>query len=110
MSRHEEARVFLAEHVPDEVAARVLERIAAHDETLDESYRWAGVPVMVRELGEEPLDTIGWGALLSCRLGIELGESPMGERAAALLGAIAQSAAATDALVGELRRLLEEAR
>jgi ATP-dependent exoDNAse (exonuclease V) beta subunit len=108
MIRHLEARAFLARHVPDDVATRVLERVAAHDAELDESYRWQSIPAMVRELSEEPLDTIGWGALLSCRLGIELGETPTAERAAALLAAIAQSAAATDALVGELRRLLQE--
>lgn len=108
MTRHLEARAFLAQHVPADVATRVLERITAHDAELDESYKWQSIPAMVRELGEEPLDTIGWGALLSCRLEIELGETPVAARAVALLAAIAQGAAATDALVAELRRLLQE--
>lgn len=98
MSRHAEARAFLAEYVPADVAALALERIAAHDETLDESYRWASVSKLVYELAEEPLDTIAWSSLLSCRV-----EDPRGR---ALLAAISQRAAEAHHLVSELGRLL----
>lgn len=98
MSRHAEARAFLAEYVPDDVAIRALERIAAHDDVLDESYRWASVADLLRELGEEPVDTIAWASLLSVRVD--------GTRGRVLLAAVAQHAAKADQLVGELRRLL----
>ena len=102
MSRHREARAFLAEFLPADVAARALERIAERDETLGESYRSTSLAELVRELGEEPLDTISWSSILSART-----DCP---RARGLLGAIAQSAAESDKLVGELRRLLDGAR
>lgn len=101
MSCHREARAFLAEYVPSDVAARALERITAHDEELDESYRWASVAELVRELAEDPLDTIAWASLLSVRV-----EDPRGR---ALLAAIAQRAAEADRFIAELRRLLEPA-
>lgn len=102
MTRHREARAFLVEHVEADIAARALERITAHDETLDESYRWASVTELVRELGEEPVDTIAWAALVSVRVD--------GARGRALLAAIAQHAAQADALVEELNRLLSAER
>ena len=98
MSRHAEARAFLAEFLPRDVGARALERITAHDDELDESYRWASLDALVRELAAEPVDTIAWASLVSVRV--------EGDRGRALLAAIAQGAADTDKLVGELRRLL----
>lgn len=106
MTRHPEARAFLAAHLDADVAARALERIAAHDETLDESYRWMSVSTLVRELAAEPVDTIAWGSLLASRVQADHGDTAHGQRAIALLAATAQRAAAADALVGELRRLL----
>ena len=102
MSRHPEARAFLAAYLPADVAARALERITAHDDTLDESYRSASVAELVRELAAEPVDTIAWASLVSTRT-----EDPRG---CGLLAAIAQRAAEADALVGELQRLLGGAR
>lgn len=99
MTRHREVRAFLAEHVPADVDVRALERITAHDQELDESYRWVSVTLLLRELGEEPLDTIAWAALLSVRV--------HGSRGRALLAAICQRAAEADRLVLELARLLE---
>lgn len=106
MTRHREARAFLAEHVDPDIAARALERIAAHDETLDESYRWMSLSTLIRELAEEQVDSVAWNSLLAARVEADHGGTPRGDRAIALLAAIAQRAAATDALVSELRRLL----
>lgn len=96
---HAEVRAFLAEYIEPTAAAGALERITAQDQELDESYRWASVPAMVRELGEEPLDTISWAAILSVRL-----TQP---RERALLAAIAQRGAEAHKLHAELRHLVE---
>ncbi|MEJ7787958.1 MAG: hypothetical protein WKF96_24415 [Solirubrobacteraceae bacterium] len=97
--RHAEVRAFLSEHIEPAAAARALQRITAHDEELDESYRWASVPALVRELGEEPLDVIAWASILSVRC--------TSERELALLAAIAQRGAEAVALHDELCRIVD---
>lgn len=96
---HAEVRAFLSEYVEPAAATAALARIAAHDEDLDESYRFASVPALIRELGEEPADTIAWAAILSVRL-----TSP---RERSLLAAIAQRGAEAHRLHTELRRLVD---
>lgn len=100
-AKHAAVREFLAEFIAPDVAVHALARITAHDETLDQSYLWASVPALVRELGEESADTVAWAAICSVRL-----TSP---RERALLAAIAQRGAEAHKLHAELRRLVEPA-
>jgi hypothetical protein len=106
-TRHPRPAAFLTASVPPAFADRALRRIEAKDDDLGDSYRWATLGSLVRELGEEPVDTAAWAALLASRLEHDqLDATSTGQRAHALLTAIAQKAAETDALVLELQRLL----
>ena len=92
---------FLSAYVDPDVAELAFARITAHDETLDQSYRWSSVQALIRELGEEPADVVAWAAILSVRL-----TQP---RERALLAAIAQRGAEAATLHAELCRLVERA-
>jgi hypothetical protein len=98
------AQAFLADSgVRREFADRTLARIEGQHEALGDSYLTASLDDLIRELREESEDSCAWGALLAARTA---GGTSTGERARALLTAIAQRADEADALIHELGRLL----
>ena len=85
-------------------ATRALARIEAHHHELGDSYKWASLAGLVRELAEESADSAARASLIAARIEHDGGDA---QRARALLAAIAQHADAANVLVGELRQVLE---
>jgi phytoene dehydrogenase-like protein len=101
-------RTFLADaNVRPEFAARVLARIEDQHDELDESFLWAPLGSLVAESVEEAEDLAAWLALIATRLDYDASGSFADRRARALLTAATQHAGEADAMLLELRRLVE---
>ena len=90
--------VFLARHAPA-LAAAALARIEASEAQYGDSHLWASRRHLVQRLAEQTIDVGAYAALLAAR--------PDTTQARELLAAIAQRAAEADALIDELRRVLD---
>lgn len=107
---YERVRAFLtAADLRPEFAHKALARIEGQHDELGDSFRWASLTGLIAECCEETADTAAWASLIAARLEYDSDGSFADRRARAMLTAACKRADEADAMLSELRRLIERA-